>query len=348
MPIVVIGLSHRSCPVSIRERFAFAEARVPAVLENLRQTGIADEAVILSTCNRLEIYAVISPTERGAENMETNFRPLLEYLRRVFAIPIGRVDPFFRRFSGSQTVHHLYQVAAGLDSVAIGETQILGQVSRSLDTALRLGSARHVLSSFFRSAIHAGKRVQSETEIGRHPTSISNIAVQLAESKLGSLTGRKVLVVGSGKMGRHAISALQEDGVHQITLINRTYQHASEMASDLKRLKRDTESGRMVVPASDGSEAAPSATAGRSSSSRHEVSAHVSTAAASSQKRPYGKIAALVATLALAILYDFLDDKNRAGALSEAFMKQVIANLDNDWVLTGTDIDTFLRSKAAT
>jgi glutamyl-tRNA reductase len=124
----------------------------------------------------------------------------------------------------------LFEVAAGLDSIAIGETQILGQVSRALDAALRLGSARHVLSSLFRSAIHAGKRVQNETEIGRHPTSISSIAVQLGESKLGALTGRKVLVVGAGKMGRYAITALKERGARQITLINRTYKHASEMA----------------------------------------------------------------------------------------------------------------------
>ena len=233
MQLLCLSVSHHKTPVEYRESLSLGSDAIDDAFSNCPiRTGRFEpisEMVILSTCNRLEIYALIVLAEGVEESSRSALEPVMTYLQEVFEVPVSLVEPFFQPYLGIQAVEHLFQVAAGLDSIAIGETQILGQVSRALDAALRLGSARHVLSSLFRSAIHAGKRVQNETEIGRHPTSISSIAVQLAEAKLGTLSGQKILIIGAGKMGRHAIAALKERGARQIALTNRTYKHSSEM-----------------------------------------------------------------------------------------------------------------------
>ncbi|RPJ47711.1 MAG: glutamyl-tRNA reductase [Chloroflexi bacterium] len=234
MQLICLSVSHHNTPVELRECLSLP---IETLEEGLSQFPVrADrfapisEMVILSTCNRLEIYAVIVSPEIEAGRLEQIYRPILDYLRQVFEIPTGRAEPYFRRFSGAQAVRHLYLVAAGLDSIAIGESQILGQVSRSLDTALRIGSARHVLSSLFRAAIHTGKRVRTETDLGRRPISISTVAVQLAEESIGRLADRSVLVIGAGKMGGNTVEALQACGARQIVITSRTFAHAAEMA----------------------------------------------------------------------------------------------------------------------
>jgi glutamyl-tRNA reductase len=233
MQLLCLSVSYHNTPIEYRESLSLGPDTIDDGLSNCPiRTGRFEqisEMAILSTCNRLEVYALVMPAEGTNESPQTALQTVLAYLQKAFEIPISQVKPFIHLYSGIQVVEHLFEVAAGLDSIAIGETQILGQVSRTLDATLRLGSARHVFSSLFQAAIHAGKRVQNETEIGRHPTSISSIAVQLAESKLGALTGRKILVVGTGKMGQLVITALKECGVDQISLVNRTYQHASDM-----------------------------------------------------------------------------------------------------------------------
>jgi glutamyl-tRNA reductase len=233
MNLLCISVSYHNAPVELRESLSLSsEAIEEAIANHPLRIGIHEsltEIAILSTCNRLEIYALVMPPEGADDSLQLAWQSVLAYLRDAYTIPVDQMEPYFHFYSGIQVAEHLFQVAAGMDSIALGEAQILGQVSRTLDTALRLGSVRHVLSTLFRSAIHAGKRVQSETEIGRHPTSISSIAVQLAEARLGTLSGQKVLVIGVGKMGRHAITALKECGARKITLTNRTYQHASDL-----------------------------------------------------------------------------------------------------------------------
>jgi glutamyl-tRNA reductase len=234
MQMICLSVSHHNTPVELRECLSLPVETLEEGLDlfpvRIGPFEPISEMVILSTCNRLEIYAVIISPDVEAEGLERVFQPLLDYLHQVFEIPTGWVEPYFRRFSGIQAVRHLYLVAAGLDSIAIGESQILGQVSRSLDTALRIGSARHVLSSLFRAAIHTGKRVRTETDLGRSPISISTVAVQLAEETFGRLAERSVLVIGAGKMGGYTMEALQAGGVQQVTLVSRTYAHAAEMA----------------------------------------------------------------------------------------------------------------------
>lgn len=235
MRLICLSVSHHNTPVELRECLSLTSDGINSALSKfpirLGQFEPILEMVFLSTCNRLEIYALVSLTLEEEENSNTLFQPLLRFLREVVEIPTQTLDPYFRYFADISAVRHLYQVTAGLDSIAIGETQILGQVSQALAAALENGSARHVLSSLFRSAIQAGKRVRTETEIGRNPISISSLAVQYAESTVGSLTNKKVMVIGAGKMGGYAIRSLKERGVQQILLTNRTYPRAVELVN---------------------------------------------------------------------------------------------------------------------
>ena len=235
MRLICLSVSHHNTSVEMRECLSITPDRIESALSRF-PTRVGEfepihEVVFLSTCNRLEIYGLISSNDELAEDSNSIFQPVLTYLRDVFEIPIHPIEPYFRFYTGNSTVAHLFQVTAGLDSIAIGETQILGQVSQALDIALQCGSARHVLASLFRAAIHAGKRVRNETEIGRRPISISSIAVQLAETTLGTLTDKQILVIGAGKMSGYAITSLREHGVQEITLANRTYQRATEMVA---------------------------------------------------------------------------------------------------------------------
>ncbi|KAF0108949.1 MAG: glutamyl-tRNA reductase [Chloroflexi bacterium] len=235
MRLICLSISHHNTPVELRECLGLTSDMIDSALSKfpIRQ-GVFEpilEMVFLSTCNRLEIYALVSLTQALEENSNSIFLPILTYLREVLKIATYPIEPYFRSFTGNSTVEHLFQVTAGLDSIAIGETQILGQVSQALENALRCGSARYVLGSFFRSAIHAGKRVRSETEIGRNPISISSIAVQFTEAILGTLFNKQILVIGAGKMGGDAIRSLRENGAQKIILTNRTYQRATELVA---------------------------------------------------------------------------------------------------------------------
>jgi glutamyl-tRNA reductase len=237
MQLLCLSVSHHTASVKLRECLSLpTEVLESAFTQHPFRMGPFEpinEMVVLSTCNRLEVYALVAEQEGVRDDAGLAFQFIFNYLDEVLGIPTAEIEPYFRAFSGIHTVEHLYQVAAGLDSIAIGENQILGQVARALEIGLRLGSARHVLSSLFRSAIHAGKRVRKETEIGRRPTSISTIAIQLAETNLGSLADSSVLVIGAGKMGAFALEILKERGMRQIMLVNRTQEHAVDL---MKRL----------------------------------------------------------------------------------------------------------------
>ncbi|MBA4376673.1 MAG: glutamyl-tRNA reductase [Anaerolinea sp.] len=237
MRLICLSVSHHNTPIELRECLSLTSDMIESALSKfpIRVGGFESilEMVFLSTCNRLEIYALMSLTHELEEDSNSIFQPILTYLREALEITTHPIEPYFRSYTGNSTVAHLFQVTAGLDSIAIGETQVLGQVSQALDIALQCGSARHVLASLFRAAIHAGKRVRNETDIGRRPINISLIAVHLAEATLGPLANKQILVIGAGKMGGYAITSLREHNVQQITLTNRTYQRATELVSKL-------------------------------------------------------------------------------------------------------------------
>ncbi len=234
MQIICLSISYHNTPVELRECFSMPDAAVAAVLsQNPLRSGefeAISELVVLSTCNRLELYATVALAGGMEKKPAAVYQPLLDYMRR--ALPVsGSFESTLHRYRGIRAARHLFRVTSGLDSIALGESQILGQVSRALDTAMRQGSARHVLPSLFQTAVHIGKRVHSETGIGRRPTSIGSVAVQMAEKELGGLAGRKVLVIGAGKIGGHTLDALRAQGASTISLANRTYQRAREVTS---------------------------------------------------------------------------------------------------------------------
>jgi glutamyl-tRNA reductase len=233
MQPICLSISHHNTSVELRECLSISTEGIEnAARENPLRAGHFEalkEVVILSTCNRLEIYAVADLPDLQDGQTDAGINKLREYLDAAFHIPFDRVQPYVTSYAGIQAVEHLFNVTAGLDSIAIGETQILGQVSHAFNFALRLGTARHVLSSLFRAAVHAARQVHTGTDIGRHPVSLSMLAVELAEQRLGSLNGCKILVVGAGKMGGYTLEALRDRGCPQVSLTNRTPERAAHL-----------------------------------------------------------------------------------------------------------------------
>lgn len=224
MHILSIGLNHTSAPVHLRERLAFGEEQVRASLARLSCGHIASslsELVILSTCNRIEIYA--------ASN-QLAFAELEAFLSDVREVPAHEISPHLYRFYDLEAVQHLFSVAAGLDSLVIGEPQILGQVTRALELARGQGTTGPVLNRLFQAAIHAGKRARTETAISRNPASVSSLAASVAEKALGHIKTASVVVLGAGEMAELTVEALLKRGVEKIRVINRTLERAQEMA----------------------------------------------------------------------------------------------------------------------
>jgi glutamyl-tRNA reductase len=226
MPIVVIGLSHRSAPVTVRERFAFAEARVPEALTRLRASGVADEAVILCTCNRVEIYAASPLEPPGA------FTALRDFLVNChdYREPLG--DEIYS-LGEPQSVHHLFKVACGLDSMVLGETEILGQLKKAYDLALQGGHTGGRLNKAFQRAFNVAKHIRTETNIQRGSVSVGSVAVELAEKIFNRLSERDVMVIGAGDTSEKTARALLSRGARSIIVTNRSHEKAVLLAQEL-------------------------------------------------------------------------------------------------------------------
>lgn len=226
MSIVVIGLSHRTSPVEMRERFAFAEARIPEALQKLRTDGVATEAVILSTCNRVELYisTPLEPAQAGKE--------LKKFLGEVHAFPAPDGEEFYSLHE-PHSVHHLFKVACGLDSMVLGETEILGQLKKAYDLALQSGHTGARLNKAFQRAFNVAKQVRTETNIQRGRISVASVAVELAEKIFNSLEGHDVMVIGAGDTSEKTARALLSRGAKSIVVANRSYDRAEVLAKDL-------------------------------------------------------------------------------------------------------------------
>ena len=215
MSLVVVGLNHRNAPVDLLERMAVPSRALPKALHALTAREHLAEVVLVSTCNRTEVYA-----------RTTLFHPGIDDVRHFLADTAG-LDPdtladLLYTFHDDAAVAHLFAVAAGLDSMIIGEHEILGQVREAWRIAEHEGTTGPLLSRTFRQAVEVGKRARTETEIGRHAVSVSSAAVTLAAERLGSLEGRRVLVLGAGEMGESMAIALAGAGVGEIVVANRT------------------------------------------------------------------------------------------------------------------------------
>ncbi len=221
MDLFVVGLNHQTAPIEVRERIAITEPALPAALAGLRARSFR-EAAILSTCNRTEIYAIGGTPDSA-----------ISFLSEFHNIPRAQFDTLLYTHVSEAAVIHLHRVAAGLDSLVLGEPQILGQVREAFASAAEAGAAGQVLNSLFRSAITAGKRVRTETAIGRGGFSIGHAALDLARSIFGSLADATTLILGAGKMSELTAKHLSSSGVRLILVANRTFEKASTIAERL-------------------------------------------------------------------------------------------------------------------
>jgi glutamyl-tRNA reductase len=212
--------------VSLRERFAFAEARVPGTLEQLRASGLVDEAVILSTCNRVELYASTNDDSKKA------FEELVEFLRHVHDYHDPLTDELYK-LAEPHSVEHLFQVACGLDSMVLGETEILGQLKKAYDLALRHDHTGPRLNKAFQRAFNVAKQLRTQTNIQRGSISVPSVAVELAEKIFSSLDHRQVMVIGAGEMSEKAARALLSRGARSILVSNRSFDRAEALAAEL-------------------------------------------------------------------------------------------------------------------
>jgi glutamyl-tRNA reductase len=225
--ILLVGLNHRTAPIDVREQVSFDACSLPMVVGDLftlgAKQGVLHEAVVVSTCNRLEVYAVTTAPARAIALIEA------QIARQRQMMP-DELAAYLYVETGDAAIEHLFHVAAGLDSLILGEAQILGQVANALTAAQSSGASGPLLTQVFNRALHCGKRARTETPIGSYTTSISHAAVRHAEAVLGDLSQRRALVIGAGEMAELAATALQQHRIASIVFINRTLARAEQLA----------------------------------------------------------------------------------------------------------------------
>lgn len=224
MPVLALGVSYRRATVDLLERLAFGEEDLPKAFHHLLGLGSVSEAAILSTCNRIEVYAEVSRYHQG-------FQDLKRFLAESRDVPVEEfAEPLYSHYE-DHAAEHLFSVAAGIDSMVLGEPQILGQVREAFKRADGEGAVGPALSTLFRHAIRVGRRARSETEIGASPATFVEAGARLAHEHLGGLAGRSLLVVGAGKMGALALRALRDRGVSSLRVLNRSPVRAARLAA---------------------------------------------------------------------------------------------------------------------
>jgi glutamyl-tRNA reductase len=223
MSIVVIGVNHRTGPLSLLERVAVDPADLPKAIAGLVSRTNVREAVVLSTCNRTEVYAV-------AERFHGAYADIRDFFCELGGLDPDELHPHLYSQHDDAAVSHLFEVTSGIGSAVLGETEIVGQVRAAWDVAQAEGGARSTLNLLFRHALETGKRARTETAISRSTASVSHAAVEMADEQLGSLVGRRVLVLGAGEMGEGVAVALVGAGATDITVTNRTHERAVRLA----------------------------------------------------------------------------------------------------------------------
>lgn len=223
MNIAVVGLSHKTAPVEVREKLSIPEPQTEGAIAHLLSYPHIEEVAILSTCNRLEIYVVTHETEQG-------IREVTQFLSEHSKLPVTFLRQDLFVLLHEDAVMHLMRVAAGLDSLVLGEGQILAQVKNTHKLGQQYNGIKTVLNRLFKQAITAGKRVRTETSIGTGAVSISSAAVELAQMKLENLAACRVAILGAGKMSRLLVQHLLSKGANQICILNRSLKRAEELA----------------------------------------------------------------------------------------------------------------------
>jgi len=224
MEIVLVGLNHRTAPVEVRERVSFNAEQAQRAAEELRARGILEETLVLSTCNRSEVYGV--PPEASHECAPG----LSSFLSEFHAVRPDVLSVSLYHHYDQHAVRHLFRVSAGLDSMLLGEAEILGQVREAYRFAHEQGATGPVLNRLFQGALEVGKRVRSETELGTRPVSVASAGVKLAERIFGKLSERSALVLGAGTISEQVVSHLRDRGIAHLAVMNRSRDRAEDLA----------------------------------------------------------------------------------------------------------------------
>jgi len=228
MSIVLVGINHKSAPVEVRERLAFTEDACSTALHALVDGEIVREGLIVSTCNRVEVLA-----ETGSERLSDTIERVNQFLSRTDSLPRSVFETHLYQHTDDEAVRHLFRVTSSLDSMVVGEPQVLGQVRRAYSIALEAGTAGRILNRLVHHAFRVAKRVRTETGIGANAVSISYMAVELGKKIFNSLEGHTALLIGAGEMAELSARHLLNAGVSRVLLANRTEERAGRLAAEL-------------------------------------------------------------------------------------------------------------------
>ena len=225
MEIVLIGISHRTASIELRERVAFRIEQACEAADQLRARGILKEVVILSTCNRTELYGV------AHDHASDNLNAMEMFVSSYHQVATGELRPALYRHRDRDAIRHIYRVAAGLDSLLLGESEILGQVREAYRIAMDHGATGSVLNRLFQSALEVGKRIRTQTQIATKPMSVAFAGVKQAEALLRGLENQRVMVVGAGATSEQVVKHLCDRGVPQFRIVNRTLENAKALVA---------------------------------------------------------------------------------------------------------------------
>jgi glutamyl-tRNA reductase len=242
--IAICGLSHRTAPVEVREKMALPAPSIPTALTELNLQEGVKESLILSTCNRVELALALDDSASLND-------ALSQFLEKQSSLKLSTVDQYLYKLEGRDAVRHLFRVASSLDSMVVGEPQILGQLKDAYSLAKEMGTVSSHLDQLVTRAFHVAKRVRSETEIGESAVSVSYAAVELAREIFGNLAGSKVMLIGAGKMSELAARHLRNQGAKQIYVTNRTYDRAVDLARLFEGWIVDFATFRQTLPSVD-------------------------------------------------------------------------------------------------
>jgi glutamyl-tRNA reductase len=227
MGIVVVGLSHKTAPIEVREKLNFPEDILPTALRKLMTYDGVKESMIVSTCNRVEIYASVLDSTPGIERIK-------QFISEYHGLSRESLERSLYVYPDAQGVRHTFRVASSLDSLVLGEAQILGQMKDAFDVALKTKTTSTIMNKLMKKAISVAKRVRTETRLAEGAVSISSAAVELAKKIFGTLEGKNVMLLGAGEMAELAAQHLLGNGVKNIMVANRTFERAEELAKDFK------------------------------------------------------------------------------------------------------------------
>ncbi|PYT03534.1 MAG: glutamyl-tRNA reductase [Acidobacteria bacterium] len=244
MNIVLVGLSHKTAPLEMRERLAFGESRLSDALARLIEKDLLEEGLIVSTCNRVELIASTHSADRGMDC-------LADFLSDFHHLPPNTLNGHVYKHADAYAIKHLFRVASSLDSMIVGESQILGQVKEAYQHAIDAGTIGRVLSQLMHRTLSVAKRVRTETGVAQNPVSVSSVAVELAKKIFQDLSDKTVLLVGAGEMGELAARSLIDAGTNKLIVTNRSADRAEEIASKYSAGAVNFEAFYSVLPSAD-------------------------------------------------------------------------------------------------